>query len=313
MDITDQPYMIRQWQSGGILTAIIGSSVGFFLFYLTKIKFPNQDNLFSTAIALFIIISFGYCVFKYGRDEFFSLKRRPIRFHRKQQKIFTIRRRRFFPKPGEGDITREVPWDENSIFCIHKGRTNTGYTYHIRYYEIDSSKNVTFAFALGREWVGKESIEDLLSQWNFWCTYMNHGPEHLPKPALFFSETETPLESFLMCMYDFGGTAPVAFRIAMMPFILMNTAFRLLSLSTCRDPVWPASVEKISIIEEGDPYEQPRGNTPVGWGPTTLARERGEYPIDPRKIVSEWRGQKNPQENAALWAKDIPPKINRAV
>jgi hypothetical protein len=311
MDITDQTYLIRQWQAFGILIAIMGMGIGFWTFYLTRILYSGRGNLFFDLMALFIIFIFGYRAFKYGRDEFFSLKRRPIRLHRKLKKIYSIRRRKFFQKPGEGDTIKEISWNENAIFCIHKGRTNSGYTYHIRYYEIDKDNNVTFAFALGREWVGKESIEDLLSQWNFWCTYMRQGPEHIPKPALYFSENETPLESFLMCMYDFGGTASAAARIIVMPFILMNTVFRLLSLSTCRDPIWPASVEQVSIIDEDDPYEQPRGDTPIGWGPTTLARGRGEYPIDPKKIMSEWRGQKNPKENAALWARDIPPGVTQ--
>jgi hypothetical protein len=309
MDITDQPYMIRQWQSGGVLITIMGIGIGFWIFYLSRILFPEEGGLFFDFLAISTILGFGRCTFKYGRDEFFSLKRRPIRLHRKLQKIYAIRRRRFFSKPGAGDITKEVPWSDDSIFCLHRGRTNTGYSYHIRYYEIDKNNNVIFAFALGREWPDKESIEDLLSQWNFWCTYMKQGPEYLPKPALYFSENETPLESFLMCMIDFGGTASVAARLVVMPFILLNTGFRLLSLSTCRDPIWPASVDEVSVIEDGDPYEQPRGDTPVGWGPTTLARGRGDYPIDPRKTIPEWRGQQNPAENAALWARDVPPRV----
>lgn len=312
MDITDQPYLVRQWQAGAVLFSTVFTGTGFWLIYFFHKSNLNEIDPILDLMALSIILIFGYFTFKFGRDEFFSLKRRPIRLHRKQQKIYAIRRRKFFRKPGEGDITREVPWNDDSIFCIHKGKTNTGYTYHIRYYEIDDNQNVVFAFALGKEWVGVDSMEDLLSQWNFWCTYMRQGPEQLPRPALYLSERETFTESFLICMIDFGGTASVGFRIAAMPFILMNTAFRVLALSTCRDPVWPAAVDAVSVIDDGDPYEQPRGDTPVGWGPTTLARERGDYPIDPKKEVTEWRGEKNPVVNAALWAAEIPPQTYRA-
>jgi len=137
---------------------------------------------------------------------------------------------------------------------------------------------------------------------------MNEGPEHLPKPALFFSENETALETFLFCMYDFGAAESVNSRLFAMPFILLNTAFRLLSMYTCRNPVWSASIEKVSVIDDDDPYRQPRGETPVGWGPTALARDRGQYPSDPKATVQGWRGQKNPEENAYLWAADIPPQ-----
>ncbi|MET2989076.1 DUF6708 domain-containing protein, partial [Herbaspirillum seropedicae] len=76
--------------------------------------------------------------------------------------------------------------------------------YHIRHYEVDEDGNVVRAFSIGRKWEGQECLDGLLSQWNYWCWYMNHGPEELPKPLLFFKEKEDMLESFLFCMYDFG-------------------------------------------------------------------------------------------------------------
>ena len=59
----------------------------------------------------------------------------------------------FFSSEQIGDITWEVPWSENAIFCIHRGPQNTERrnTYHIRYYEVDDNNNVVRGFALGRE------------------------------------------------------------------------------------------------------------------------------------------------------------------
>ncbi len=261
---------------------------------------------------LFLFISiagFSYAAYRSGRDEFFALKRRPIRFNRKEQKIYTIRRRRFFAKPDEGDVTWEVPWNAESIFCIHKGVGALDEPYHIRHYTVDADGNVLRAFAIGREWNGKENLQGLLSQWNYWCEYMNHGPADLPLPALFFSERESVRESFLFCMYEMGFTASSLFRIIAMPFILLYTGMRLSGLSTCRDPVWPAAVEAVSAIAPDDAYEQPRGDTPVGWGETALARNRYDYPFDPKRETHHWRGEPDAAYNASLWAQDTPPAL----
>ncbi|BEV16759.1 hypothetical protein HBDW_35470 [Herbaspirillum sp. DW155] len=313
MDVTDQPYRDRQWQAGGVLTLCLGIAAS--IFYGTSvIKNPNNtidSYLITTALLVLSAIStFGFFVVKYGRDEFFSLKRRPIRFHRKERKIYAIRRRRFFAESGEGDITWEAPWNENSIFCIHRGVVDHRNVYHIRYYDVDQNGNVVRAFAIGRKWEGDESLEDLLSQWNYWCWYMNHGPAELPKPLLFFKEKEDILESFLFCMYDFGMRASPAYRTMMMPAILLMTTHRLMALWTCRDPIWPDSINKVSVIEPDDPFDQPSGRTPVGWAETTHAIDRNEYPDGDRREMPNWYGKKDPAANARLWAQDTPPHIN---
>ncbi|NUT61050.1 DUF6708 domain-containing protein [Herbaspirillum sp. C9C3] len=310
MDVTDQPYRDRQWLAGGILAACFGIIAS--LYHGHSVT-QNSNNTFDSHLIMTMILvigsisAFGCMAFKYGQDEFFSLTRRPIRFNRKEKKIYAIRRRRFFARSGEGDITWEVPWNENSIFCIHRRMVDRRHVYHIRYYEIDQNSNVVRAFALGRKWEEDECLEDLLSQWNYWCWYMNHGPAELPKPLLFFKEKENMLESFLFCMYDFGMRASAAYRIVMIPAILLMTSHRLMALWTCRDPIWPDAVAKVSVIEPDDPFDQPSGNTPVGWAETIHTIDRGEYPDGDKREMKNWSGEKNPALNALLWAKDIPP------
>ncbi|AKN67137.1 hypothetical protein G5B88_19285 [Herbaspirillum seropedicae] len=309
MDITDQPYRERQWLAGGVLVSCLGVVGGMWSYYLTRVLYPDAGGILGDLYCLAITILFGYLAFRHGRDEFFSLKRRPIRFNRKEKKLYAIRRRRFFAKPGQGDITWEVPWDENAIFCIHRGYSNHRNTYHIRHYEVDKEGNVIRAFAVGRKWEGQECLDGLLSQWNYWCWYMNRGPEELPKPLLFFKEKENMLESFLFCMYDLGMRASAAYRISMMPFILLLTSHRLMALWTCCDPVWPEYVKKVSVIAPDDPYDEPRGKTPVGWAETTHALNRREYPDGDKKAMENWRGEKDPVANALLWAAEIPPDL----
>lgn len=311
MDVTDQPYRARQWLAGGVLTACLGS-LAFLWSARNTIKLHNNSlaevPLATILIVLVAISTFTYIAVKYGRDEFFALKRRPIRFNRKEKKIYTIRRRRFFAKPGQGDLTWEIPWNENAIFCIHRGSANNRHNYHIRHYEVDQNGNVIRAFAIGQTWEADECLVDLLSQWNYWCWYMNHGPSGLPKPLLFFKEKENMLESFLFCMYDLGMRASAAYRISIMPLILVMTSHRLMALWTCRDPIWPDAVNKVSVIEPNDPFNEPSGRTPIGWAETTHALDRHEYLEGDKKEMENWSGEKDPTANALLWAKDVPPK-----
>ncbi|WP_413457420.1 DUF6708 domain-containing protein [Herbaspirillum huttiense] len=297
MDVTDQPYRDRHWQAGGVLVSCIATFSPLWLVAYTLLH-PLKEFSLGLVIADLIFVGaagiFGYLTFKYGRDEFLSLTRRPVRFNRKEKKLYAVRRRRFLLKPGQGDITWEVPWNEQAIFCIHRSRVRHRNVYHIRYYEVDQNDKVTRAFAIGRTWEEDESLEDLLSQWNYWCWYMNHGPADLPKPLLFFKERENMLESFLFCMYGFGMRGSVAHRIAMMPFILLMTSHRLMALWTCRDPIWPDSVTKVSVIEPDDPFDQPSGHTPVGWAKTAHAIDRSEYPDGDKREMKNWSGEKNP-------------------
>jgi len=310
MDVSDQPYRHRQMLAGSTIVAV-AAVVGFAVVAHYIFSHPKAEVSTGVVCVWLLLISaicgFSYVAYKFGRDEFFALKRRPIRFNRKEQKIYTIRRRRFFAKPGEGDVTWEIPWNADSIFCIHKNNKATDDAYHIRHYEVDAQGNVVRAFAIGRQWEGREEVEGLLSQWNYWCEYMNHGPADLPAPSLFFGERESLRDSFLFCVYGLGFGSSISLYIIMSPVIVLLTCFRLLALWTCRDPVWPASVEAVSAIEPGDIHDQPRGATPVGWAQTGMACHRRQWPMDPKRPVANWQGEQYPAKNALLWAADIPP------
>jgi len=93
---------------------------------------------------------------------------------------------------------------------LHKEVTQFGTVYHVRHYALDAEGKVARVFSIGREWTGKPEIEILLAQWNYWCTFMNEGPQALPKPMLFHTERETPRESFLYSLYGFGLTGSLS-------------------------------------------------------------------------------------------------------
>ncbi len=154
---------------------------------------------------------------------------------------------------------------------------------------------------------GRENVQGLLSQWNYWCAYMNHGPENLPSPPLFFSENEDARESFLFCTYSFGFQTTSFTRTLLMPLIVFLTGFRLIALWTCRDPIWPMAVQAVSAIAAGDRYDEPRGRTAVGWVETGVSAECDEWPFAPTAATTHWHGEVDAATNARLWTKDTAP------
>jgi hypothetical protein len=312
MDVTEQSFMERQWSALGTAFSLAGVAAAFWGYYVTHRPIdavvPLGARIMLDTIAVVMLIVFGRFTYLAGRTVFFSLKNRPIRFNRKVKKIFAIRRRRFFQKRGQGDVVAEAGWSRDSIFCIHRETTNFGRVYHVRHYEVDAEGNVVNAFSIGREWVGERNVRTLLAQWNYWCRYMNEGPHTLPAPALYLPTRETLSDTFFFSMYTFGFTASGIWRMITMPFTLLFTALRAVSLATCRYPVWPDSLAGVNRIDPDDPYAQPSGATPVGWAPTIRAQHRGDYPEFPKGEVQNWRGPADGVENAKLWVMDEPPK-----
>ena len=307
MDVSDQPHMMRQWYAGGTLAACF---MGLLFSWGTVVVLFTHPPRYMDAGAIFAItvfvlsplFLFGVAI-RFGRDEFFWLTRRPIRFNRETQKIYAIRHRRYRNAAADGDICWEIPWGERSVFCVHRGpaKLDLGEQFHIRCYQLDEKENVILAFAIGREWQGIDGMRDLLAQWNYWCAYMNKGPEGLPPPLLYLAEHEDIGESFLYCLYELGFNLGPAIRALFSPFAAFLTSHRVVSMWTCRDPIWPAGVSDVSSVRKTDAHVQPRGGTPVGWAETARARVAGRYPLAPRCNSGDWTGEADPIVNARSW------------
>ena len=309
MEITEPAFLEKHWFITGVFLAFIFIGIGPYVYWLTNVRYPYAGGTVGNTFAACISLVFALIVWKLGRGLFFGLTHRPIRFNRETRKLYAIRARRPFVKLGEGDIVWEAPWTAESLFCLHKEVTQFNTVYHIRHYTIDEQGNVTRVFSIGREWVGAVEVELALAQWNYWCKYMNDGPNNLPKPMLFHTQNETPRESFLFSLYGVGMRAPVLWRVIMMPLILLFTAMRILANATCRAPIWPESIEKISAIAPADLYAEPHSGTPVGWAETVLAQQRGDYPSDPKGSVEAWSGEPDGQLHAAAWLNN--PRIEK--
>jgi hypothetical protein len=76
MDVSDQPYMSRQWIGGGVIFACLGFLA--FVFLSLDVIEHNNNSLEGIPFASILIVliatsTFTYIAVKYGRDEFFAL------------------------------------------------------------------------------------------------------------------------------------------------------------------------------------------------------------------------------------------------
>jgi hypothetical protein len=195
-------------------------------------------------------------------------------------------------------------WRKKHMQCIDAQEMLSG---------IDMDGNVEKAVTIGRDWEGVDGLEELLAQWNYWCWFMNKGPAELPKPGLFLPEDESMHESFLYCVYELGFNASPAFRIMFLPVFLLLASHRIMALWTCSPPKWPVAILEKCKIDPDDPFDEPKGSTPVGWHATGLAREQGTYPELQSKKIDDWKSEPDGHKNSLLWAEDeLKPDIRSA-
>lgn len=303
MDVTDQTHMIRHLTGAALVVSILSASAcsaaGIMLISGSDVG-EEGIRYFAGPFLIALALPFCFVIQRTLVSELFGLRRRPIRFNRTDKNIYAVRRR-LSQRQYQGDEVWEIPWSNESLFCIHKNELTDDVSFQIRYYQVDAQGNVMRGMALGREWIGAQGLEALLAQWNYWVQFMKYGPEHLPLPALFISETESVSESFLTCMYQTAGSMGIGARLILMPVILLFTALRIGALAMCREPIWPPEIVDRSNCPDCGFTTLPRGETPVGWGATAIARSRNQYPTDPRAPARDWTGEVDSMTNARSW------------
>ena len=175
--------------------------------------------------------------------EFFSFTHYPIRFNRNNRKIYIFRHNR-----KKGTLTLE--WD-NVFWFVWRTRNGGHFIYDLRGHVLDDEKVVRYTFAVGHY---GETQAEILQHWEMIRLYMEESPAALPYPPLALSlSTQPTLRNCLLIQMGWlnAGQSPALFVLSM-----VWGFFRWLSLSTCRQPRWPADVEAACQIPANDPYQQ---------------------------------------------------------
>lgn len=203
-----------------------------------------------------------FCLFGWGvlcllRKESFAYTHYPMRFNRKNRKVY------FFRTDG---TVLSYPWDD-LFFTL--GTIPLSNLWEVRAHILDANKKtVRETFALSYSGMlevadftggtGKSSPKDYVrAHWEFIRRYMEEGPEEISSQVQFCmpidQKREYVRQGFERIFANFAG-APALLYFAMFPFCFVVSVFRIFAIRTSKIPFWPAEVEANCAIEPDDPY-----------------------------------------------------------
>ncbi|QOY95473.1 hypothetical protein IM543_06315 [Massilia sp. UMI-21] len=206
---------------------------------------------------LFVFCLFGWGVLCLLRKESFAYTHYPMRFNRKNRKVY------FFRTNG---TVLAYPW-EDLFFTL--GTIPASNLWEVRAHILDADrKTVRETFALSysgtleaAEFVGNTAnffSEDFVrAHWEFVRRYMEEGPQEILSQIQFCMPIDQKRENvslgFERIFANFAG-APALLYFAMFPFCFVVSVFRIFAIQTSKIPFWPEEVEASCAIEPDDPY-----------------------------------------------------------
>lgn len=169
------------------------------------------------------------------------------------------------------------------------------------HFTLNAAGDVVDFTPIGRRWTERE-LSLLIATWNYWSTFMNHGPESLNAPMVYLPEREGIVESFFYSLYAFGVDSTLFIYLLASPLILITWPLRLISSLTSRAPVWPPEVQAISKVDPDDPYAQPKKSSQVGWLASLRANRNLAYPKPWHPVPTPgWTGDTDVWNNVNQW------------
>lgn len=191
------------------------------------------------------------------KKESFAFTHYPVRYNRKNRKVYFFR--------TDGTILT-CSWDD-LFFTL--GYIPVSNLWEVRAHVLDANSDTvceTFALSYAGVLSAKDiahgvkdfSSEDFVrAHWEFIRRYMEDGPEEISRQIQFCMPIDRKRESsrlsFERILANFAGAPPLLY-VAMFPFCLVVSLFRLFAIRTSKIPIWPSEVEASCLIELNDPY-----------------------------------------------------------
>jgi len=193
--------------------------------------------------------------------ECFRYTHYPIRLNRKNRTVYVFRL--------DGTVL-QVPWNKLFFTIGHEnsrmGRADWELVAHV----IDDDRvtvreTCPFGFVADQESVRR--------YWEFLRRYMEVGPQAVDDVADYFMPVVHRRESFgegftrIASNLHMLGASSLT-HLFMLPFDLLQSCARWLSMRTCKIPTWPAAVEAACAVDPDDPYIKDASSnvSPWKWG-----------------------------------------------
>lgn len=262
LEVSDANYREKGWGLLGFLlpgSFSLAGTVGI-LWMMTHIppvyEERGQLGIIHGILGFFLVVMLcllGVGVWALTRD-CFNYTRKPIRFNRPNRTVYVFRHN------GQGGVL-SVPWDKAFFYVERKPRAGLARTAPrlIRCLVLDDGGQVVDTFSVGRRVVlttdedspaGQQVMDLLYGNFEFYRRFMEEGPSSVP-PVSDFLSTKTSFWNSLKMQFedapDIIHSRNPAFLLLLvvtaLPSLIQATVHYLAQL-TCREPVWPADVER---------------------------------------------------------------------
>src|SRR5699024_7310053 len=230
----------------GIFGALVGlGAFGTFAYWMMTDGADLALQIINLLAMIFGLAAF-FVFFWFGvRHDFFTYTAYPVRFNRKNRKIYVFR------PPKEGGV-QVFSWDEVNFYI---NRVNNHPHRHLIGHVMEGDY-IKFSFVVGMAHVEDEIIKEI---WEFIYRYMEEGPKKINPKYILLTIKPSWLSHYRLSFLRFGlpiGAFLIG-QIILLPLIGPLIALRWLILKTCKTPTWPDWVKQECNTVENDPYNLP--------------------------------------------------------
>jgi hypothetical protein len=267
LEVCDGFYREKGWgvlafvMSGIPLLIFVAGSIWLGVNVPSAVRAKGQTELLhwlSGVLALVGIVAFMLPLRSLLAD-CFNYTRKPIRFNRIDRTISAFRHN------GPGGVIA-VPWEDAFLYVERQPKSGLASTAArvVRCLVLDEKGGVCDSFTFGKRVVlasseegklGKQVMNELYEDFEYYRRFMEEGPESLPPVAGFLS-TEISFRNSLKLQFDgmsdmmkSGNTFLwLTGVIAAIPTFFLAVAYHIAQL-TCHEPVWPDKVKRSCSAE----------------------------------------------------------------
>ena len=223
----------------GCLGFIILFSTATLMFYFSFIDYADlRAPLFF--VGFFALLGSYVPFIMAVKHEFFTYTHYPIRFNRKNRKIYVFRHN------CEGGVL-VVPWGEG---FFHRGQSMKNKdVLNIRCHLMEGNL-IKDTFDIGKPHFSYLPVDET---WQFIWRYMEEGPKSVKPPFINLTTKGNWKSCWIISCARVFAISPIL-EVILFPIILPMTVMRWLGLNVCKQPVWPKWVEEECKIEPNDPH-----------------------------------------------------------
>ncbi|MFC0179946.1 DUF6708 domain-containing protein [Thorsellia kenyensis] len=255
LEVVDRHYIWKGFPSMALLLFLPPPLCFIALVVFIDPQINDFEGILATIGMLLLSLVWLISVIYMLLTEFFKWTHYPIRFNRKNRRVYIF---------GYDGKIRIVEW-EKLFFTVRtdiKGIFNDNYIFcHVL---SDDDSTVLYTFTLPIETSARGSSEPLNMYWNFLCNYMNGDIVDNVAVMRVCPPLEGRKEGFVYGLYHWSKIVGGCWQVLLFTFPLgiLLALIRYLVMLTCKVPKWSTEVEEECVVNPKDAFNLSASTNP---------------------------------------------------